>query len=157
MALTDKVAYIKGLVEGMKLDQDEKTGKVFTEILNVLAEMAEKLSLVHDDCEELKQYVTEIDEDLEVLEDEVYGDDDCACDCGCHGDCDCDDDCCCDDDCDCDCDCDCDDDCCCDDDCDGCVVTCPNCGVCLELEDDDDPEHLVCPNCKKEFSLDEEE
>ena len=50
MALTDKVAYIKGLVEGMGLDKDEKTGKVFAEIISVLSEMAEKLDMVHDDC-----------------------------------------------------------------------------------------------------------
>ena len=136
MALTDKVAYIKGLADGLGVSKDEKTGKVLTELISLLGEMAEKIDGVSDDCESLKQYVEEVDEDLEVLEDEVYGDDDD----GDDDECECDDE-----DCDC-CDC---------DDCDSCVVTCPNCGVCLELEDDDDPDHLVCPNCKKEFSLDD--
>lgn len=155
MKITEKVAYIKGLADGAGLDKNDKTGKVLTEILDLLGDMAEKIEQTSDDCAELKQYVEEIDEDLEVLEDEVYGDDDdecCCCDDDCDCDCDDDDCCCCDDD---DCDC-----CCDDDDCDCCdapVVTCPNCGVCLELEEDDDPENLTCPNCKKTFSLDKED
>ena len=81
------------------------------------------------------------------LEAEARADGECCCD---VDDCDCCDDDCQDDECDC---CD-DDDCDC---CDGCIVTCPHCGVCLELEEDDDPEHLVCPNCEKEFCLDTED
>ena len=127
MTISEKVAYVKGLAEGLGVDKEEKTGKIISEMLAILSDVADKLDGVKDDCENLKQYVEEIDEDLEVLEDEVYGDGECCCD---------------DDDCDC---------------CDGCIVTCPHCGVCLELEEDDDPEHLVCPNCEKEFSLDTED
>lgn len=141
MTISEKVAYVKGLAEGLGVDKEEKTGKIISEMLAIFSDVADKLDGVKDDCENLKQYVEEIDEDLEVLEDEVYGDGDCCCDDDC-----CDDDCCDDyeDDDDCDC-------------CDGCIVTCPHCGVCLELEEHDDPENLVCPNCKKTFSLDEEE
>ena len=154
MTISEKVAYVKGLAEGLGVDKEEKTGKIISEMLAILSGVADKLDGVKDDCETLKQYVEEIDEDLEVLEDEVYGDGDCCCD----DDCDCDD--CCDDeyeddDCGCGCGCEDDEDEC--DCCDGCIVTCPHCGVCLELEEDDDPDHLVCPNCKKEFSLDAED
>lgn len=154
MTISEKVAYVKGLAEGLGVDKEEKTGKIISEMLAILSDVADKLDGVKDDCENLKQYVEEIDEDLEVLEDEVYGDGECCCD----DDCDCDD--CCDDeyeDDECGCGCVCEDD---EDDCDccdGCIVTCPHCGVCLELEEDDDPDHLVCPNCKKEFSLDAED
>ena len=147
MTISEKDAYVKGLAEGLGVKKKKKTGKIISEMLAILSDVADKLDGVKDDCENLKQYVEEIDEDLEVLEDEVYGDGECCCD---DDDCDCCDDDCEDDECDC---CD-DDDCDC---CDGCIVTCPHCGVCLELEEDDDPEHLVCPNCEKEFSLDTED
>ena len=147
MTISEKVAYVKGLAEGLGVDKEEKTGKIISEMLAILSDVADKLDGVKDDCENLKQYVEEIDEDLEVLEDEVYGDGECCCD---DDDCDCCDDDCEDDECDC---CD-DDDCDC---CDGCIVTCPHCGVCLELEEDDDAEHLGCPNCEKECSLDTED
>lgn len=149
MKIKEKVAYIKGLAEGLGVCAEEKTGKVISEMLSVLSDMAEKLEAVENDNAELRQYVEELDEDLGSVETDLYetdDDDDCDCD-----DCDCDDcDC---NDCDCDCDdCDCDD-CDCDED-DVCVV-CPHCGANLVVEPDDDPEKLECPECKKVFSIDD--
>ena len=124
MTISEKVAYVKGLAEGLGVDKEEKTGKIISEMLAILSDVADKLDGVKDDCENLKQYVEEIDEDLEVLEDEVYGDGDCCCDDDC-----CDDDCCDDyEDDDCGCGCGCEDD----DDCD-----------CCDFEDEDNPFPLL--------------
>ena len=76
----------------------------------------------------------EIDEDLGVVEEDVYCDDD-GDDCDCCDCCDCEDD-----DCDC-CDCDCDCDCECFE------IECPACGETVCFDSTIDPEDLACPAC----------
>ena len=94
MTLTEKVAYLKGLVEGIGVDETTNQGKIMKAVLDVLDDMAFTVSDLEDSTSELYEEVEAIDEDLSSLEDEFYGDDED------------DDDCCCDDD---DCDCCCDD------------------------------------------------
>ena len=40
MGITEKVAYLKGLAEGLGLDKDSKEGKLFAAIIDVLDDMA---------------------------------------------------------------------------------------------------------------------
>lgn len=84
MTLTEKAAYIKGLVEGLGLSDDSKEGKVYAAILDLLSDLA--LSCEDNECavDELYELADEIDEDLGAVEEEVYGlcdDDECDC-CG---------------------------------------------------------------------------
>lgn len=80
MTITEKVAYLKGLIEGMDIDVDAKEGKILKAIMDVLTDLA--LSV-----EEIEATVDEIDEDLDALETDYYDDeceeDDFDCDCGC--------------------------------------------------------------------------
>lgn len=67
MTITEKVAYLKGLMEGLDLDKTTKEGK----ILSAMADILEDLSLtVADNCDQIDA----IDEDLESLEEYVYED-----------------------------------------------------------------------------------
>ena len=87
MNISEKVAYIKGLAEGLSVDD-----KVVNAILDVLGDIAKEVASLKEDAEYLDSYIEEIDEDLGAVEEIVYeieDDDDCDC-------CDCDDD-----DCDC--------------------------------------------------------
>ena len=65
MTVTEKVAYIKGLMEGLELDKSTKEAKLFTAILDALEDIA---LTVADNCDQIDA----IDEDLEVLEEFVY-------------------------------------------------------------------------------------
>ena len=63
MELKEKVAYIKGMMEGMEFDTATKEGKLLAAVVDVLEEMAKE--------------VTNIDEDVEnFLFDEDGGDED---------------------------------------------------------------------------------
>ena len=134
MTLTEKVAHLKGLMEGLGIDEATKEGKVLKYIADILEDMALSVCDLEDETDTLNQYIEEIDEDLGSLEDDFYEDYD---DCDCY-----------DDDCDCDC------DCCCDDDDIGefYEVTCPSCGEPVYLDDSIDPSRVICPSCHAEFS-----
>ena len=48
MEISEKVAYLKGLAEGLNLDTDSKEGKLIAAIIDVLDDMAEKFAEVDD-------------------------------------------------------------------------------------------------------------
>lgn len=133
MTVSEKVAFLKGLMEGMELDADKKEVKVIKLMADVLEDLAGEVTEVEDDIADINEYMEAMDEDLTNVEEEIFGDE---CD-----------------DCDCDCDCDCDDcDC---DDCDDCYhVDCPSCGKEICFEEVPEGETFTCPSCGKEIPLD---
>ena len=72
--LTDKVSYLKGLADGMKLNMDKDANKLILEILGALGEFAEEMQAIADAHDELNEYVESIDDDLADLEDTLFGD-----------------------------------------------------------------------------------
>ena len=76
MTVSEKVSYIKGLAEGLGLDENNKTDKILQNIIDVLDDMAAELACAEDDLLDLNDTVDEIDEDLGELEDFVYDDED---------------------------------------------------------------------------------
>ena len=72
--LTDKVSYLKGLADGMKLNMDKDANKLIMEILGVLGEFADEIQTMADAHDELNEYVESIDDDLADLEDTLFGD-----------------------------------------------------------------------------------
>ena len=74
--LTDKVSYLKGLADGMKLNMDKDAKKLFMEILGALGEFAEEMQVMSDAHDELNEYVESIDDDLADLEETLFGDED---------------------------------------------------------------------------------
>ncbi len=144
--INDRVAYLKGLAEGMKLSDETNEGKLLLKMLDVLEEMAEEMTSLRADHDELDEYVESIDDDLADMEEYLFDDDDEGCGgCnGCGGDDDEDEE---------------DDD---DDDDDDQVVayTCPHCGneVTFEIDGFDFEEGNLCPACGKPlFPTDGEE
>ncbi len=132
MTVTERVAYVKGLAEGMELDKTSKEGKLFSAIIDVLEDMAYEVSDLGDELGELEEQVDMVDDDLDTLEGIVYEDDEDE-----------------DDDC-----------CCCGDDDDLYEVVCPSCGDTIYLDEDMlDEGEMECPNCGEhlEFDVDEDE
>lgn len=80
MTITEKVAHLKGLVEGMEL-ADSKETKVLNEILDILEDIAFTVSDLDDEVGLMTEQLDEVDEDLSDLEDYVYEelDDECCC------------------------------------------------------------------------------
>ncbi|MBQ6058446.1 MAG: hypothetical protein IJL39_00080, partial [Clostridia bacterium] len=76
MNLTEKVAYLKGLLDGLNPDADSKEGKLFAAIVDVLEDMALSVSDLEDEVVEVENAVDEIDEDLADVEELLYGEDD---------------------------------------------------------------------------------
>ena len=146
MTTSEKVAYLKGLCEGMEI-ADSREGKLFRAVIDVLDDLTADLSDVQDAVEDLADSMDELGEDVNALEDEFYehlcvceGCDDCDEFCGCTDDC---------------------DDCVCEGDCDDCV-----CEDCCDFradwldededeEDDDDFYSVECPGCGFALTVDE--
>ncbi len=72
--LSDRVSYLKGLAEGLKLDTEKNEGKLIEKILELLDDMSKELASLREDQDDLSSYVEAIDNDLGDLEDVVLGD-----------------------------------------------------------------------------------
>ena len=86
MTTIEKVAYLKGLMEGMKVEETGDNGKLLTLIAGILEELAKELADLQAFTEELSEQVDAVDEDLNAVEEDFYDawdDDDCGCGCGC--------------------------------------------------------------------------
>lgn len=82
MTVTEKVAYLKGLVEGLDFDENKKETKVIKAVLDVLEDLALTVSDLDDEMELVTEQLDAVDEDLADLEEEFYDccdDDDCFC------------------------------------------------------------------------------
>ena len=72
MEISEKVAYLKGLAEGLQLDGETKEGKVLLAIIEVLDAMAEEFKDVEDEIVEVEDGLDAVSEDLSDLEETVY-------------------------------------------------------------------------------------
>lgn len=138
MTLSERAAYLKGLAEGMELDEKSKEGKVIAAMIDLLSDMADEIAELDEQIDTVHAYCEELDEDLGSVE-ELLLDDECDC---------CDED---EDEFECDGDCS-----CCDEDCELCEedyfeVECPSCGDVICFDSSIDPEELICPACGEKF------
>jgi len=76
MSYSDKVAYLKGLIDGMDLDQNSKEFKLFGAVFGALEEMALALGRLEDVSDALESELEDLSEGLADVEDAVYGDED---------------------------------------------------------------------------------
>ena len=75
MGITEKTAYLKGLFDGYEIDATKKEGKIISEMLTLIGDMADKIAALEADNKELHEYVEELDQDLGAVEEELYFDD----------------------------------------------------------------------------------
>ena len=76
MKTPEKVAYIKGLMDGMALDTTKNENKILAEVVSVLEELAAANCALTEENIKLRDYIEEIDEDLGALEEFCYDLDD---------------------------------------------------------------------------------
>ena len=94
MTNSEKVAYLKGLFEGMGLSSEEGEGKIISGILDVLTDMVGDVADLEDNAVELGDELDSVSADVAALESVIYDEDDeddededdCCDDasCGCH-------------------------------------------------------------------------
>lgn len=126
MTISEKVAYLKGLAEGLNVDTEKsKEGKLISVMIDILEEVGLSIEDLEAATDELSDALDAVSDDLSDVEDDLYGDDDeCDC-CGCEDE-------------------------------DECFqVECPNCGETLEIDEEVlDAGVIQCPACKQKFALD---
>ena len=128
MGITENAAYLKGLFDGYELDKNSKEGKIIAGLIDLVADMADKIAALEADNKELHEYCEELDSDLGQLEeeffeidsDEEYDDYDDLND---------------------------DEDFECDDDSEYFELECPSCGEVICFDSSLDTDSLVCPAC----------
>ena len=76
MGISEKIAYLKGLMEGMNVDTESNEGKLFAAIVDVLDEIALEVEDLTDEVVELGDGLDVISDDLSDVEDIVYDEDD---------------------------------------------------------------------------------
>ena len=78
MTVTEKAAYVKGLAEGLNLDESKPETKLINAMLDVIDDLALSVADLEDELAIVSEQVDAVDEDLGDLEEYVY--DDCCCD-----------------------------------------------------------------------------
>ena len=74
----EKVAYLRGMLEGMKFDADSDMGKIVLKLIDIVDDLAHDLTDAEERADVMADYIDELDHDLGEVEEYVYGDD---CDC----------------------------------------------------------------------------
>lgn len=144
MTLSEKAAYLKGLMDGLDLDKESNEGKMIAAIVDLLGEMTTSISDLEENAIAVSDELDEIEEDLDAIEEYLMDDedeDDYEDDFDFDDDDDYEDD---------------------EDDEDEVIydVTCPTCGEVLHLDEDTIlQESIHCPKCNEllEFDFDEDD
>ena len=76
MTISEKSAYLKGLMEGLKLDTETAEGKMISSIVDLLCDVTKKLTDVEDTTIAISDELDEIEEDLDAIEDFIMDEDD---------------------------------------------------------------------------------
>ena len=79
MEITEKVAYLKGLMEGMKIDTETNEGKILSAMVDILEDIGLELEDLWNAQGELEDGLDVVSDDLEDIEDIVYDEDDEDC------------------------------------------------------------------------------
>ncbi len=126
MTISEKVAYIKGLAEGVKLDTESDEGKILSAIIDLLGDICDEIDELDDAQIELAEQLDAVDEDLSDVEELIYEDDECGCDCEDY-----------------------------DDDDEVYEVVCPNCNDTIYLDEEMLMDGRIdCPNCGTDLEFD---
>ncbi len=76
MTLSEKSAYLKGLMEGMKLNTESDEGKMIAAIVELLGDVTRTLTDVEETTIAISDELDEIEEDLDAIEDYILDEDD---------------------------------------------------------------------------------
>ena len=78
--LKEKVSYLKGLCEGLSLDESKAEAKLLVKIIDILDEISEEIICINEYEDELQAQIDEIYEDLADVEEYLWDEEDDYCD-----------------------------------------------------------------------------
>ena len=76
MTLSEKSAYLKGQMEGMKLSTETDEGKMIAAIVDLLGDVTRTLTDVEETTIAISDELDEIEEDLDAIEDYILDEED---------------------------------------------------------------------------------
>ena len=76
MTISEKSAYLKGLMEGMALNTESNEGKMIAAIVDLLGDMAKRVTDIEETTIAISDELDEIEEDLDAIEDFIMDEDD---------------------------------------------------------------------------------
>ncbi|MDE5583543.1 MAG: hypothetical protein K2J08_07550 [Ruminococcus sp.] len=79
MKLTEKMAYLQGLMEGLELDDSTKEGKILKQMSELMSEVVLYIDDLQSQVDELTELCDILDEDLGIVEDEIFDDEEFLC------------------------------------------------------------------------------
>ena len=69
MTLSEKSAYLKGLMDGLSLNTESDEGKMIAAIVDLLGDLTRKVTDIEDTTIAISDELDEIEEDLDAIED----------------------------------------------------------------------------------------
>ena len=76
MTISEKSAYLKGLMDGLKLDTETNEGKMIATIVDLLGDVTKKVADIEDTTIAISDELDEIEDDLDSIEDYILDEDD---------------------------------------------------------------------------------
>ncbi|MBQ9149158.1 MAG: hypothetical protein IJX69_06285 [Oscillospiraceae bacterium] len=76
MTISEKSAYLKGLMDGLKLNTESDEGKMIAAIVDLLGDLTRKVTDIEDTTIAISDELDEIEEDLDAIEDFIMDEDD---------------------------------------------------------------------------------
>ena len=76
MTISEKSAYLKGLMDGLNLNTETAEGKMIAAIVDLLGDLTRKVTDIEDTTIAISDELDEIEEDLDAIEDFIMDEDD---------------------------------------------------------------------------------
>ena len=76
MTINEKSAYLKGLMDGLKLSTETDEGKMISAIVDLLGDITKKVTDIENTTIAISDELDEIEEDLDAIEDFIMDDED---------------------------------------------------------------------------------
>lgn len=76
MTISEKSAYLKGLMEGMNLNTESNEGKMIAAIVDLLGDVTKRVGDIEETTIAISDELDEIEEDLDAIEDYILDDED---------------------------------------------------------------------------------
>ena len=75
MTISEKAAYLKGLMDGLNLDTEKAEGKMIAAIVELMGDVTRRLADVEETTIAISDELDEIEEDLDAIEDYILDED----------------------------------------------------------------------------------
>ena len=76
MTISEKAAYLKGLMDGLNMDLEKPEGKMISAIVDLLGDVTRRLTDVEETTIAISDELDEIEEDLDAIEDYILDEED---------------------------------------------------------------------------------